>query len=368
MIYFQDFKNNALVYFSLFLLFSNYMLFTAFNWAVDFDFDSIKLFIRIFVFFLLLISILSNGFIKKNIFFMLLYCLFLFALNFNEVLLNFIYLFMIIGSMKNIFIDNVFLSVLYLYLIFSIIHVSLFLLGAIVDVDSVYGDRLRHSFGFTNVNRLGIFYFYFLVLCTYFLLNSKCLLKFVSLFGLIASIFYIILSDSRTALYCSLLLFALIALGKFHGIYKLERFFLNFCIIFCSVISFYLSTSIGQVWNDVLSFRPAYFEQYTNFLYSSSGFFFGLPLIDEITVDNSYILFSGAFGLLSSILFYFVSPFLIFNVKVDRILCASIIVILFYGVFESNLLRVEMLLPIIVFYYLFFQEKSIKQELNRDTN
>lgn len=350
----EDFKKNILLYSALFILISNYMIFTAFNWAVDLDFEAFKLGFRFFSFIFLVFYLFARGKIKKSLLLLIILTLILFIINNNEILLNILFMFIIFGCMYDLKVNNFLMFIFICYVFYFFIHNILFYSGVIYDGENVVGDRVRESFGFTNVNRLGIFYFYFMILCFYVFNEKKGFLKILSLIFLIISAYYILASDSRTALYCSVLLFAFYVFKGVPGLVRSQRFILNFTILIGALLSLYLASSSAQLLNEALSLRPYFFAQYFNTLLEGYNFIFGVPVFQDVTVDNSYILLCGAYGILISFLFFLVSPLLSFNKKISSIFSSMIIVILLYGVFESNLLRIEMLVPIFVFYSLFF--------------
>lgn len=350
----EDIKKNILLYLSLFILISNYMLFTAFNWSGGFEFEILKLILRLISFVFLLVFIFHKKIISKNLLILTFFTIIFYVINKNEIILNILFIFMIFACMYDIKIKNLLVFIFLCYIYYFLVHNILFYSGIILNADSFSVDRSRESFGFSNVNRLGIFYFYFFILSFYFFIQKNKFFKYFSLIFLCTSIYYILASDSRTALYCSILLYSLYVFKKITIFIKLQRFVLNFIILIGALFSLYLASASGQVWNQVLSMRPYFFEQYFNTLLIGYNFWLGSPVPEEITVDNSYILFFGAYGIFFSFLFCLVSPLLSINKKINPTFASMNIVILLYGIFESNLLRVEMLVPIFVFYSIFF--------------
>lgn len=360
-VFLKDSKQDILLYFSLFLLFSNYMLFTAFDWGGEDSFNFLKNIIRIVAFFILCLYLGVVGRIKHSIFFSILFVLALFGISGNEILLNILFLLIIFSCLMRIKLDRLIFYIFIFYILYFILHNFLIFTGFLENSISSFDERVRNSYGFSNVNRLGIFYFYFFMLNFYMISHIKgdFYKKIIFYLFALSSLVYIVLSSSRTSLYISVLIIVLWNLSKIDIFHKGQRLILNFIVLFCAGVSFYLASSKGAVFNEILSYRPSFFKQYVDILFSSNfNIIFGAPLSEEITVDNSYILFSGAVGLIVSFLIYFFSPFFSYNKYIPRIYVIMIIASLLCGVFESSLLRVEMLVPIFILFCLFFSRKE----------
>lgn len=360
-VFLKDSKQDILLYLSLFLLFSNYMLFTAFDWGEGDSFGLLKNIVRIVSFFILCLYVGIVGRIKFSLFFSILSTLVFFSISGNEILLNILFLLIIFLCLLQAKLDRLVFYTFIFYVLYFILHNFLIFTGILENSISSFDARVRNSYGFSNVNRLGIFYFYFFMLNFYMISRDKGNFHKKIIFYLFAlsSLVYIVLSNSRTSLYICILIIILWQLSKLNIFYKWQRLILNFVIPFCAGVSFYLASSSGQIFNEILSYRPGFFKQYVDILFSNNfNIIFGAPLSEEMTVDNSYILFSGAFGLIVSFLIYFFSPFFSYNKYIPRVYVIMIIASLLCGVFESNLLRVEMLVPIFILFCLFFSKKE----------
>ncbi|CAA0271648.1 hypothetical protein [Acinetobacter baumannii] len=360
-VFFKELKQNILLYLALFLLFSNYMLFTAFDWGGEDSFTFFKNIIRIISLFLLFLYVGQVGKIKYSIFSCFLIVLGLYAINGNDILLNIFFFLIIFACLFRVKLDNIVVFAFTSYVIYFVLHNFFIFTGILENSISTFDERIRNSYGFSNVNRLGIFYFYFFMLNFYMIAhNNKAFYKkIVFYFFALSSIIYILLSDARTSLFLCILIVILWQLSKFDLFYKLQRFALNFVIFFSAGVSFYLASKGGESFNEVLSYRPAFFKQYTDLLFENNiSIFFGVPLNEDITVDNSYIIFSGAIGIVLSFIIYLFSPIISYKKYIPRAYVIMIIASLLYGVFESNLLRVEMLVPIFVLFCLFFGKKE----------
>lgn len=360
-VFLRDSKQDILLYLSLFLLFSNYMLFTAFDWGEESAFNFLKTSVRVVSLFLLFLYIRKVRKIKYSLFFWVLLTLTLFCINGNDLLLNLLFFLIIFSCLSHIKLNNLVFFTFICYVFYFILHNILVFSGILENSISAFDERVRNSYGFSNVNRLGIFYFYFFMLNFYMISRSNGGFYKKTIFYLFSliSVIYIVLADSRTSLYLCILILILWQLSVLNLFYKLQRFSLNFIVIFCVGVSFFLASNGGQSFNEILSYRPILFKQYIDFLFSSYlNMIFGAPLNEEITVDNSYIVFSGAVGIIISFLVYIFSPFISYKKYIPRVYVIMIIASLLCGVFESHLLRVEMLVPIFILFCLFFGKKE----------
>lgn len=351
-------KNNFLLYLSMFLLLSNYMLLTAFQWQLSESYIFLKTPLRLFVILLLFFHLFKQGKVKIIFIFLVIYSVLLFFINTNEFLLNILFLFLFFTSFLNVKQDDSIFLIFVYYLFYFMVHNLLLFSGVLSNEVSNIGERIRSGFGFTNVNRLGMFYFYFFIISFFMIIRNKVQFNLSSLgFVLccIISLIFIKLSDSRTAFYCCMLMVFLYLLGRFKIILYIQRLSVNFLFPLCFFISLYLASNAGMVYNSVLSYRSTFFNQYIDLILSKDSYvLFGMPIIEDLTIDNSYLLFIGAVGLFNSILFALLSPFIIYKRFLPEGYILLIIVVLLYGVFESNLLRVEMLVPVVVLYSMLF--------------
>jgi hypothetical protein len=355
-------KNDFLLYFSIFLLLSNYMLFTAFQWGLSENFSFLKMPLRIFVFSLMFLYLFKQEKIKIIFIFLIIFLLLLFFINNNEFLLNIVFLLLFFSSFLRVKLDDFIYFIFISYLFYFLLHNFLLFSGVLSNEVASVGERVRNGFGFTNVNRLGMFYFYFFIICFFNIINSKFKSNFYSfslLFFCAISLGFIKLSESRTALYCCFLIVALYFLGRFKLFSYLQRSLVSFLLPICFLISIVLSSNFGLKFDELLSYRPTFFNEYIDIILSKDLYIFlGMPVIEDLTIDNSYLLFLGAVGLIISFVFIFASPFILYRRFIPERYVLIIIVSLFYGIFESNLLRVEMLVPIVVLFSMLFGKKD----------
>ncbi|MDV7448271.1 hypothetical protein R4514_16180 [Acinetobacter baumannii] len=360
-VFLKELKQDILLYLALFLLFSNYMLFTAFDWGVEDAFNLVKNSVRVICLFLLLLYMGQIGKIKYSILFSILLVIIFYVINGNDILLNIFFLLIIFSCLFRVKLNNIVIFTFFSYVVYFFLHNIFIFTGILENSIFSFDERVRNSYGFSNANRLGVFYFYFFMLNFYMIAHSgkNFYKKIIFYFFAISSIIYIQLSDARTSLFLCVLIVLLWQISKLNLFYKLQRFSLNFVIIFSAGISFYLASKSGESFNEILSYRPAFFKQYTDLLFENNmSIIFGVPLNEDITVDNSYIIFSGAIGVVLSFILYVFSPIISYKKYIPRAYVIMIIASLLYGVFESNLLRVEMLAPIFVLFCLFFGKKE----------
>src|SRR5690606_24282892 len=138
------------------------------------------------------------------------------------------FLLLFFSALLNKKLDDFLFFIFLLYVFYFIIH-NVFYFSGIISNEIIQTDiRERSSFGFTNVNRLSIFYFYLFLLSFYFLVEWKKI-RLIVIYSLLCfiSLFYIYLSQSRTALFCCALAVILFLLFRFNLFYKITRFSLN---------------------------------------------------------------------------------------------------------------------------------------------
>lgn len=130
---------------------------------------------------------------------------------------------------------------------------------------------------------------------------------------------------------------------------------MNFLFPICFLISILMSTDYAMHYNDLLSLRPLYFNYFFSELARDDyNLIFGMKMTTDMLVDNSYLLFLGATGLIFTMLFVFISPLISFKSSVENKYLPLLYSVLIYGIFESNIIRIELLVPIAMIYILFF--------------
>lgn len=206
---------------------------------------------------------------------------------------------------------------------------------------------IRRSLGFFHPNTLAMFFM--VITFEYLYLNKSKMNIFKFLLVLVLSIIFTKITDSRTALYCTVGLIITIIFN----IKKRKKIFnnklLNF-IITNSFIIFLLSSFIISVMylngftyankldillNNRISYQAFFVKNYHITL-------FGNNVIYDITLDNGYLKLLLNFGLIPAIIYAFIY---LCNFKKgiqkDSIYIAILILILIYSLCESSMLYVS---------------------------
>lgn len=353
-------KKTNLLYLSLLILLFNFLFFV----GIDLGFSDYKNVNRLLSLLFLILYLISWGKVslKALIFNFILIFVFIiyFVLNNNELIFNFIYLFIFFMALKDVDINDLMLKIFGIFSLGALIHILLLFFGLVENINYEISNRNRSTFGFLNVNQLAIFYFYCLVISLFILLNKYARnFKLFALLLIPLSLYFIVLSDSRTAFFCFLVYLILHIIIKFKVLAKFYSIAIVFLFSILFMVSFFLSLNSSPFVNDVLSNRPALFNIYLNDLLANNyNFFWGVDLVEGTPLDNSYILFLCCFGFIGSIFIIFIAPFLARRSSIKSTFYPLITVVLLYGVFESNLIRVELLVPLIVLYIYFFKPYS----------
>lgn len=342
----------GLIYISIFLLGLNFLIFSGLNLIEG---GGAKNILRFLSLFFLIMVVFINGKIKKYdfLFFLLLFIIFL--VNLNDLALNLVYIFVFFMALRNISIEHIIGKSFFIFLFLSAVHIFLYFFGFLNESITNYDNRVRYSFGFENVNKLSVFYYTLFAFSFLYFKKTTLIGKILSVFVGLLSFYFIILSDSRTALFCMMLNLVLLLLIKFDLfrfiLEKINPFLLSFFVVF----SLYLSSDYGMYFNSILSYRPEYFNNYIDFIFLDYfGFFFGVGIYDAYPIDNSYLLFLGSVGFIFSFIFMLFMFICTLKNKIVFDFFPIVFSTLLYGVFESVLIRPEFFLSILVLYvYLF---------------
>lgn len=351
-----------LVYFAFFILINNFIVFTAFDWNYASESGSYKTFLRVIAALLLIAFIFIKGELKKYYFLLAFIFLSFFILNNNILVINVLYLILFAACLSYVEIEKVLIVFFVIYVFIFFLHNILFFFGVLENQITDISGRVRYAFGFNNVNRLGMFYFYLFLISMYMLFRKGVfrVSGFLYIFLIVVSFIYIDLSGSRTALICLLIASIFFLFGRFNLLVKSSRFFLNFLFLICAFLSLWMATSYALPYNDFFSLRPVFFNYFFNELLSSDfNIIFGMKVADDMLVDNSYLLFFSALGLFAASVFTVLSPLFVYHSYIDKKYFPFIYSTLVYGVFESNIIRMELLIPILVVFILFFNRKNI---------
>lgn len=344
--------DEILIFLCLFILGFNFIAFSAFT-QEEGDGILLKSVLRFSVIGFLLIIIYIKRRVHAFYILSLPVIFILYIINGNIFTLNFLYLVLFVCALQNYDQSKLLENIFYVYLFMAIYHLVFLKFGYISNTYVEYGGRFRANYGFGNFNKLGMLYFYYGLICVYYLINKTSILnKFIALFGFVVSLFFIVASDSRTSLICFIIAIVFYFLNKVVFFSKIIKLYFKFIFIFCFLLTLFLSSTFGIYFNDILSTRPELFNKYLldfNFVPSLFFGYFGEP---DYPVDNSYLVLLGAIGPVLIFPFILISPFLIKSNQIPISQIPILIGLIFFGVFENSLLRIELLLPILLFYYL----------------
>lgn len=270
-----------------------------------------------------------------------------------------------------IFSQSVALNVLVLYLISfylrkdDIEHVKTNLLKILVAVNILWGilllthilpdqvstafGRIRHYLGFKNINQSSLLYFPLLLLL-YDRYKDRVVIK---VFICMSSIGLFYLTNTRSAFYAFVFFIFITWLfkrtDKVRGI--VSRLFLVLISVFTG--AFLLAGKIIQIFpviDQLLTYRASIIARGMD-TFTYWNYIVGL---NEQLLDNSFVMFFSAFGLMGFI-------FLLFILRRALVICEFsewrfIVTALVYGFFESTLFIPEAILAI---YFFILLQKSL---------
>jgi len=343
--------NRILVLISLFLLSSNFMLYSCIE---DYPFKGIA---RILALAILFITIINNKEIKipLKLYFLIVYfaiglilgselhanCLVITLLAYS-IILNFdkkdiLKCFLIVGFATIAF-----------YLILLLTH-------NIENVSRTYLGRTRNFLGFNHPNGPSVI---FLPMLMFIVLKAKKYKKLMSVLSIALVLVLTILTDSRT-LFFTILIFSLLYI--LNNSYFFKTFFrelnnnrlfhlITLTLLFLSPFIIFVSSQVFPIVNEVLSKRGEFMTDYIA-LQPFYCAIFGFSNINDFVIDNSYLLGFFAFGIIGYIYLFKV----IFKTLVSNSIEANIFMysLLFYGVVESLLFRPECLATILFWYFVY---------------
>ena len=327
----------------IFLLIFNFVLYSVF------EIENYKNILRIIAFSLFLIGWLINGVYKVTLEqFITFFLITMLLLVQGTSALNFLAVFIFAFStsinlkklVKKIFLTNIFFSLI----IMSCIYLSIISTNSYVD--SV--GRMRNAMGFLNPNAGAIFYSSLIYL--YILSKDKIRIRDYVL-GFSLNVYIFSFTDSRTA-FLSLTLFLLLIpiLNKTINIYvtKISILLLNDVIWLAGIISLFTINLLSN-FDAVLSNRISNYIQVVD-QFTFLTFFFGGGELQEITIDNFYLVFlyqSGIFIYLLTMYLVHKKTKILIECRETRIL-AFVISIFLMGLTESSFIRPEIPITLIL--------------------
>ena len=209
-------------------------------------------------------------------------------------------------------------------------------------------DTIRSSLGFFHPNTLSMFSM--MIIFEYLYLNKSNLVTKKFFVALFLSIIFSKITDSRTALYCTVILIAVSIFNRKkinHSCYT-NRFF-KFIVSNSFLIFLFLSILISIMYLKNSLFAIRLNEAFNNRISYQSLFFrnYGVTLLGNninynITLDNGYLKLLLNFGIITVFIYLFVY---LLNFKKglqkDWLYVAILEVILIYSLFESSMLYVS---------------------------
>ncbi len=213
----------------------------------------------------------------------------------NIMALNALFLVILIALTKRLSADD-FVGTGFFVLFMSLAAVVILLSsGVLVDSVDDSGERVRRTFGFSNVNAIASLVFSF-ILCLILRVHGSSLLK--SGLSLMISVPLFLATDTKSLLLGVLLYFVFRCSLPLFSTGIISKFFLLVILAFPIVFT-QLSSYISSVHPDIdtiLSMRPLLFSRYIEQLPWYSYLIGGISPGGDITIDNAFLLIQGALG------------------------------------------------------------------------
>ena len=352
---------------SLFLFNLNYILYN----TIDLS-NLTKNGIRIFAAVLLLISILFSNKVfslnKIDFIWLILLSTSLLSFNFNDKIINFTYLLILLFTSKSIPIDKI-LETSFKISVIGIFIVFLFLkLGIIQNLEYTVGSRTRSTFGFKNVNGFSSLIFSLSIL---YMITRKQI-KWYHILLSVSFIFTIYkYTDSRTTMnsFIVFIIFYLI-LNKLKGttIYRRYRIIIKGVIssiiilpIIISMISPVLLRKYPQL--DVITSNRISIN--TSYIYNNNiiNFIFGGSALKDI--DNGFLTLTFSLGILFVLLTVYLA-----NSAISRLLdkkeiayLSFIISFFYFNLLEALMVRTEISVSV-CFWLILYKTATERKSVN----
>lgn len=264
----------------------------------------------------------------------------------SPIVINFIFLILALHFfyVSNIDCNEFLANSLIVYLLVLFIYISYLVFLGEGMTSFVIGDRERYYFGFLNPNKTGFFLFSILTLLVFNYVNFNTSFK-VLMVSVLPLLYLLILTGSRTALFCILLFFIL----AFSQVILLIRKPVVFFPILFLILSFVVAFHYDNVLVDNLLSGRA--NDYHEFLVTLSVHDYFWASTEGARLDNSYLQAYFNLGLFAYLIFVILFKRAIY--RLNNIEVSYVVVMLVYGLFEGTLIRPEFLLTLF-FYYLLF--------------
>ena len=273
-----------------------------------------------------------------------------YAVNGSPIVINLIVVtfFTIYLKSRNVSQESLLLSLYFAYLAALTLFLTYVLLSGNLFASVTIGDRERYYFGFVNPNKLGITCYTLIVMTV--MLQWHHLLEKKTVILMLCSLFtLVILSDSRTAILCSVI-FVYLVYSKL-----LRRSIAVGALL--PVLFLVLSISLSHAYGGKLdAFVSNRLSQYYYLISQMTveDYIFGRS-IQGIAVDNSYLQLYFGLGLILYLMLsvYVFLKYLCINIYINQVFVFSTLI---YGLFEGVLVRPELLIAVIFYYVLSYSD------------
>jgi hypothetical protein len=222
----------------------------------------------------------------------------LLILNNNTFSVNMLYIFILTISLCHL--DGRRLSAVFFVASFLAvaIHFAALASGAVSIATTEIGERIRYTLGFTNANQLALVYLTFVFSAAFVRVQYQTKVSLLIVcFSLIISLPVIYISGSRTSMLSIIMLFVMIYFSRNKLTRRLSVLIAVATPVGASLLTFFLVSARSESLNDLLSNRPVFFSE---FLGSRShlDFLLGWGSSVEVTIDNGFLLFLSATGVI----------------------------------------------------------------------
>ena len=248
------------------------------------------------------------------------------------------------------------------------------------------GKAMRYLFGFVHPNTTAIFSYCGLILTHFLIFNSEKKEKKYNFFIMLFFLYVIYLTDSRTAMICTLFYFLINFYFLIQKALKKNKFMLTILvgmIAFFAVI-FNLDFFSYDHLNYLLSNRLYYYSQAINVLTINNKLFQGMGaytnsatwLTNNVMIDNGYLNYLYQFGLISFIVLviFLINNFVLIkryvtNVKMKKFLISFYICFLIYSFFENILINISSFFAILIYFLIYcFKEEELDENISNNSS
>lgn len=346
---------HACVVFSMVL--SLVFSFVAFSGLMLSDFEGAKNIVRFVAAGLGFLALVMSGGIPIMCFFFVGAGLFWFLLNGNPLVINLVFIVFftfIVRSVRPLYLSRICFGAACAG---CGLHLVLLAFGyANVESYDVAG-RVRNAFGFSNPNQLAALYLS--LFCTalfYGFYRENPWGRRLAAMGCLTALYFIFFADSRTCLVAMAILLIWRVGMVVRGLARLSRLLGLLLPVFGVSVSAFLTTRAALGFNDLLSFRPYFFNMFVEGR-STLDILIGWDDVRRLTIDNGYIALWSSIGLPMT---FFVLLIIVYRMtKVPVIFIPILGAGLIISITESILIRPELPLSMLFFGLIFNRRASM---------